>query len=241
MSLRSVRTFVIVAAAGTGARFGGRVAKQYIDLGGAPLLARTLDRLAAIEREAMFVVVSPEDRDYERIIGARAGVELLRCGGETRAQTVKNALVSIAARCTADDWVLVHDAARPCVPCAALRRLADTLRDDPVGGLLAIPVSDTLKRAGEWGSAPRVDRTEDRSMLWQAQTPQMFRYSVLAAALDAEDALSCTDEAQAVEGLARAGRCMPPRLVSGSAQNVKITYPEDVVLASAILQGQANT
>jgi 2-C-methyl-D-erythritol 4-phosphate cytidylyltransferase len=211
--------------------------KQYADLGGSALLARTLDRLSVIGCEAMIVVVAPNDDACEHIVARRAGVEILRRGGTTRAETVSNALASIAGRCADDDWVLVHDAARPCVPVDALQRLVDTLRDDPVGGLLAIPVSDTLKRAAA-GQPARVARTEDRTMLWHAQTPQMFRYGVLSAALDGADALSCTDEAQAVERLAHAGRCNAPRLVPGSSENIKITFPEDLVLAAAILKSQ---
>ena len=232
------RTWVVVPAAGGGVRFGGGTRKQYADLAGAPLLARTLDRLRDIACAVTFVALLPTDDEYERRIGARDGAVALRCGGATRAETVRNALATFAAQCAPEDWIVVHDAARPCVPRAALVRLVIELRDDPTGGLLAIPVADTLKRAARGDGAPRVERTEDRSALWQAQTPQMFRCGVLADALAEPGALAATDEAQAVEALAGRGRCAMPRLVAGSPENVKVTYPEDLVLAAAILRAQ---
>jgi 2-C-methyl-D-erythritol 4-phosphate cytidylyltransferase len=131
----------------------------------------------------------------------------------------------------------VHDAARPCVPKAALLRLIAQLWDDAVGGLLAIPVADTLKRAdtvaGVNAQAPRVLATEDRSELWRAQTPQMFRYRVLCQALAGEEGASVTDESQAVERLGHR-----PRLVPGSPANVKVTWPDDLALAAAVLAAQ---
>ena len=230
----SVRKFAIVPAAGAGERFGGATPKQYADLGGAPVLSRTLDRLACLACDRTVVVVREDDRDYARRIGARDGVELLRCGGTTRAATVRNALAALASHCSDGDWVLVHDAVRPCVPRDALARLVDELATDAVGGLLAIPVADTLKRA----NGDRAVATADRSSLWQAQTPQMFRHAILMAALHRDLATAFTDEAQAVEALAATGGCAPPRLVHGSATNVKITYAEDLALAAAILAMQ---
>jgi 2-C-methyl-D-erythritol 4-phosphate cytidylyltransferase len=223
------RTFVVVPAAGVSMRFGGGIPKQYADLAGAPLLARTLDRLASVPCERTFVVLAPDDAEYGRRMAVRNGVDVLRCGGATRAATVRNALAALASRCHEDDWILVHDAARPCVPREALRRLVQELSGDAVGGLLAIPVADTLKRAADANDAPRVLRTEDRADLWQAQTPQMFRFGLLRAALARDGADRCTDEAQAVEVLAH------PRLVLGSAANIKITYLADLALAAAII------
>jgi 2-C-methyl-D-erythritol 4-phosphate cytidylyltransferase len=162
------------------------------------------------------------------------GVAALHCGGATRAETVANALAALAARSDDDDWILVHDAARPCIPADALQRLATELADDAVGGLLAVPVADTLKREDR-ATPARVLRTEDRAGLWQAQTPQMFRYGVLRAALALPGALRATDEAAAVESLAATGACAPPWLIMGSALNIKITYATDLALAAAIL------
>jgi len=229
---QSARIFVVVPAAGAGERFGSGVAKQYADLIGAPVLARTLDRLAAIPCERTFVVLAPGDSEYERRVGRRDGVDVLRCGGVTRAETVRNVLAVLGSYCAPNDWVVVHDAVRPCVPRDALARLVGELAGDAVGGLLAIPVADTLKRV----NADRAMQTENRESLWQAQTPQMFRYSILVTALDRDKHAAFTDEAQAVELLAATGACAPPRLVRGSAANVKITYADDLALAAAILE-----
>jgi 2-C-methyl-D-erythritol 4-phosphate cytidylyltransferase len=229
------RRLVLIPAAGGGARFGGALPKQYAPLAGVPVLARTLARLHdVLAPDAMFVALAPDDLHFERMAGRPPGVVALRCGGGTRASTVRNALAAIATSCADDDWIVVHDAARPCVPRDALARLVEHLRDDETGGLLAIPVADTLKRGDNDADAPHAVATVARAGLWQAQTPQMFRYGVLRRAFAAESALACTDEAQAVEALGLA-----PLLVRGSPANLKITYPEDLALAAAILAAQA--
>jgi 2-C-methyl-D-erythritol 4-phosphate cytidylyltransferase len=232
------RVVALVPAAGGGRRFGGEAPKQYALLAGRAVLACTLDRLAsALSPLSVVVALSPDDNYYDAVVGVRNGVETLRCGGETRAATVSNALAALAGKCRDDDWVLVHDAARPCVPVDAVLRLTATLASDAVGGLLAVPIADTLKREDPAQSG-RVLRTEERAGVWQAQTPQMFRFGILRAAFALPDALATTDEAQAVEALAATGVCGPPRLVTGSAQNVKVTYPSDLALAEAILATQ---
>ena len=229
------RRIALVPAAGGGRRFGGAVPKQYADLDGKPLLLRTIDRLrGALALDALVVVLAPDDAHLAGSGNALHGVEVLACGGATRAETVANALAAMAAQCEDGDWILVHDAARPCVPAEALARLVTELAGDPVGGLLAIPVADTLKQ-GDRATPPRVRRTVDRAALWQAQTPQMFRYGILRAALALPGASGVTDEGEAVEALAATGACASPRLVLGSALNIKITFPADLVLASAIL------
>ena len=203
-------------------------------LAGVPVLARTLARLhAGLDPAAMFVALAAEDREFERMGPRPFDVTALRCGGGTRAQTVANALTAMAIACADDDWILVHDAARPCVPRDALMRLVEHLRDEAVGGLLAIPVADTLKRSDREADAPRVMGTQPRAHLWLAQTPQMFRFGVLRRAFVSPAALTCTDEAQAVEALGD-----KPRLILGSPENLKITYPADLVLAAAILASQ---
>jgi 2-C-methyl-D-erythritol 4-phosphate cytidylyltransferase len=150
------------------------------------------------------------------------------CGGATRAESVRNGLAALRGELTADDWVLVHDAVRPCLPQDALRRLLHEVGDDAVGGLLAIPVADTLKREDGQG---KVAATEPRAGLWLAQTPQMFRYGVLWDAYQASGGLDATDEAEAVEKIG-----MQPKLVPGSIANFKITFPADLVIAEAILR-----
>lgn len=228
------RILVLVPAAGGGSRFGAAMPKQYAMLDGTPVLARTLARLhTGLAPAAMFVALAAEDREFDRMAPRPPAITALRCGGETRAQTVANALAAMAPKCVDDDWILVHDAARPCVPCDALVRLVEQLRDDLVGGLLAVPVADTLKRSDREADAPRVLATEPRAHLWLAQTPQMFRFGVIRRAVMAPSASTCTDEAQAVEALGE-----KPRLVLGSPDNLKITYPADLVLAAAILSTQ---
>jgi len=234
----ATRLIAIVPAAGGGSRFGARLPKQYADLAGRPVLARTLDRLAdALPLAATLVALSPGDDHYAARVGVRKHVTALHCGGATRGETVRNALAALAPHASPQDWVVVHDAARPCVPPDALSRLVDLLRGDPVGGLLAIPVADTLKR-GDGTTPARVLSTADRTGLWQAQTPQMFRYGILREAFAADAALAATDESQAVEALAAARGLPRPRLVVGSAQNIKITFPHDLTLAAAILAAQ---
>lgn len=225
------RHFAIVPAAGTGARFGAERPKQYLDLLGRPLIFHTLAALTAhpaIER--VWVVLSPDDREWARHDWSALGykLETVRCGGATRAESVHNGLAAAAMAAADEDWMLVHDAARPCLDGESLDRLIAELADDPVGGLLAVPVADTLKRAD---AAERVAATEPRDGLWQAQTPQMFRYGLLGRALG--ECRAVTDEAGAVEALGLA-----PKLVRGAATNLKVTYPADLGLAAMILRGR---
>jgi 2-C-methyl-D-erythritol 4-phosphate cytidylyltransferase len=178
--------------------------------------------------DAVFVVVAPTDTRWSEFRLDDQRVEFLPVGGASRAESVRNGLIAIAARTDDDDRVLVHDAARPCLTEAQLGRLIDEVGVDGSGGLLAIPLADTLKR-GEEG---RVGMTLDRASMWCAQTPQLFRVGSLRAALSgALDTV--TDESSAME---RAGHA--PRLVLGGASNLKVTTPEDLVLARAILGEQ---
>ena len=217
---------VVVPAAGSGSRFGSAMPKQYLRLGEKPILQHTLERLSSgFQGAIIHVVLAPDDRWFEGVVDM-PDANVLRCGGETRAQSVRNALRSLGSA-NDDDWVAVHDAVRPCLDAACALRLQHELADHRVGGLLAIPVSDTLKRVDP---TLHVSATESREHLWRAQTPQMFRYSILTAALDREGAERATDEAEAVEQLG-----FTPRIVMGSVRNVKITFPEDLELAAAIL------
>jgi 2-C-methyl-D-erythritol 4-phosphate cytidylyltransferase len=180
--------------------------------------------------EQAFVVLAQGDRHFSRFDWRQFAPKLkpLYCGGETRAASVFNGLLAVRDAIASSDWVLVHDAARPCVGAAELDRLITELAEDETGGLLAVPVADTLKRANRDG---RVVQTELRDHLWQAQTPQMFRYRVLLEALRAADHALVTDEARAIENLG-----LKPRLVMGDARNIKVTYPEDLALAELILK-----
>ncbi|HVF64393.1 MAG TPA: 2-C-methyl-D-erythritol 4-phosphate cytidylyltransferase [Casimicrobiaceae bacterium] len=232
--MAAVKHFALLPAAGVGSRVGGALPKQYVTLGGRPVLAHTLERLqSAFAFDSLFVIVARDDEAVERLIGTRAPVEILRCGGASRSETVANAVSALVDRIHDDDWMLVHDAVRPCVPADAVRRLVAEIADDDVGGLLALPLADTLKR-GDDAPAPRVAATVNRSRLWRAQTPQMFRFGILRRAFARPDAAAATDEAQAVEAIG-----YRPRLVTGSAFNIKITYPDDLALASVILTTEA--
>jgi 2-C-methyl-D-erythritol 4-phosphate cytidylyltransferase len=185
----------------------------------------------AAEIERVFVVLAPDDELFRRHDWSawRDRVHPLYCGGASRRDSVFNALVAIAGGMEADDWILVHDAARPCLAREDLRRLIDAVKDDESGGLLAVPVADTLKRSvEERDDVQRAWSTESREGLWQAQTPQMFRYALLVRAL--RDAAHVTDEASAVEAIG-----LKPRLVEGSPANLKITYEQDLQLAALIL------
>jgi 2-C-methyl-D-erythritol 4-phosphate cytidylyltransferase len=216
----------LVPAAGFGARMGQDLPKQYLPLAGQPMIAHALDTLCASpEITTVFVVLAPEDTLFHSYDWSRFGDKLqpLFCGGEKRSDTVLNGL--IASELEPDDWVLVHDAARPCLTQALLAKLIAGLRDDAVGGILAVPVADTLKRADD---NDRILRTESRQQLWQAQTPQMFRAGLLAQAL--QQCKNVTDEASAIEALG-----LQPKLVLSEPTNFKVTYPQDLLLADLLL------
>ena len=189
------RYYGLIPAAGSGSRFGAAQPKQYLAIGGRTLLDLSIESLASHPRiHRVFVVLAPDDGRYVPSGAAVEKIVVCRCGGATRADSVLNGLRHAAL--DADDRVLVHDAARPCLSTAAVDRLISTVGDDPAGGILAIPVADTLKRAGE---QDRISETQPRDRLWQAQTPQLFPYGVLLDALTSGDRTTITDEASAVE------------------------------------------
>jgi 2-C-methyl-D-erythritol 4-phosphate cytidylyltransferase len=227
------RYSALVPAAGGGSRIGRQTPKQYLSVGGHPLLYYALRRLAGHPQiSQVFVVLAPGDTLFRMGCAAAFGAEVqpLYCGGETRAASVYNGLLAARDALGGDDWVLVHDAARPCVSAAAIDRLIAEVGDDDVGGLLAVPLADTLKRAdGE----SRVLSTERREALWQAQTPQMFRYGFLVEALRRCDPNAVTDEAGAMEHIG-----LRPKLVMGEPRNLKVTYPEDLEMAALLLEAQ---
>jgi 2-C-methyl-D-erythritol 4-phosphate cytidylyltransferase len=229
------RCFALVPCAGVGQRAGIGGPKQYAALAGRTVVAHTLAALAEVQRIShTLVVLSPDDAVFEQHAPAFAGW-VARTGGATRADSVAAGLRALRARDAQDeDWVLVHDAARCLLQAVWVNRLIDACLDDAVGGLLALPLADTLK-AGT--TADRVATTLDRSAKWLAQTPQMFRLGALHAALAttaAQGFAGVTDEASAME---MAGH--RPLLVQGSARNFKITYPDDFALAEAILRSRA--
>jgi 2-C-methyl-D-erythritol 4-phosphate cytidylyltransferase len=221
-----------VPCAGVGERAGQDQPKQYARIGQRVMVAHTLAALAALPRlQATLVVLAPGDTQFEGhapdFRGKHAWVA--RCGGATRAATVANGLAELQRRGARDsDWVLVHDAARCLLRPEWVDRLIDACRADAVGGLLALPLADTLKQA----RAGRVERTLERSDKWAAQTPQMFRLGLLRQAL-ARAGATVTDEASAVEAAGHA-----PLLVPGELENFKLTWPQELVLAAQLLRAR---
>ena len=228
----TARYFGLVPAAGSGSRFGADGLKQYSPLAGKPMLYHSIERLlAAPEVEVVFVVLAPADTDFRTHDWSAFGQRLapLYCGGASRRDSVLNGIVAAASAGDPNDWMLVHDAARPCLGAPELRRLMDAAGRDEVGGILAVPVADTLKRADD---EHRIVATEPRDGLWRAQTPQMFRHSMLLRAL--RGAEHVTDEASAVEALG-----YKPKLVEGSAKNLKVTFAADLEIAERLLKAGA--
>jgi 2-C-methyl-D-erythritol 4-phosphate cytidylyltransferase len=225
-TLAKPRYFALIPAAGVGARMGADGPKQYLPLGGKPMLRHTLDAFLSSERIShTFVVVSVDDGQIDAVTPSH-GVSVLRCGGATRMESIRNALDAMAASVREDDWVLVHDAARPGLNRQLIEKLIAEVGAHPVGGLLALPVVDTVKRAA--GGAVS---TISRDGLWLAQTPQMFRYRLLRDALAAAtDAAAITDDASAVEAMGHS-----PMLVEGHPRNLKVTLPLDIRIAEMYL------
>jgi 2-C-methyl-D-erythritol 4-phosphate cytidylyltransferase len=216
--------WVVIPAAGSARRMASDIPKQYLQIAGRAVIEHAMAPFLAMrECRGIVVALAVEDVRFRSLAVAADPRVRTAAGGAERVDSVRAALESIEA--DEREWVLVHDAARPCLSAQDLNALLSTLRDDDVGGLLAAPVVDTLKRAG---SDERVTATVDRSSLWHALTPQMFRYGVLRRALASAGAI--TDDSQAVEALGLA-----PKLVRGSAENLKITVPDDLARAERIL------
>lgn len=228
--------WVVVPAAGSARRMGGAVPKQYLSLAGRTVIEWSLAPFLAHERTAALVVaLAPNDQRWSQTTLAGDAKIATTVGGAERMDSVLAGLRALQDRAAPEDWVLVHDAARPCFSIDDLDRLLNELQDDAVGGLLAAPVVDTLKRADDGG---RVLQTVAREKLWRALTPQMFRRDILQRALETAlmKGVAATDEAQAVEALG-----LQPKLVAGDADNIKITLPEDLLRAERILKSRSAT
>jgi 2-C-methyl-D-erythritol 4-phosphate cytidylyltransferase len=219
-------TYALIPAAGSGSRIAAAQPKQYAPIAGRPMLWHAVRAVCVPPVEFVFVVLAPGDSAYaQHDWSAFAGkVEPLYCGGETRRDSVHNGLVAARDTIDADDWVLVHDAARPCLSRSDLRRLLQECEGDQVGAILALPLADTAKR---------VSKDEAGVQRRLAQTPQMFRAGVLLQALQRATGM-VTDEACAIEQMG-----LRPRLVAGSRENLKVTWPEDLAIAEGILQRRA--
>jgi len=225
-----MKCHALIAAAGSGSRFGAVQPKQYVMLAGRPVIAHVLEAFQnAASVDQVHAVIAPHDG---RFAGLFAKTSVLRCGGASRMESVRNALVALRSGQGGDppdeeDWILVHDAARPNISAALIDHLVTSVGNDAVGGLLALPVADTLKRE----QSGRVAETVLRTGLWQAQTPQMFRFSILLKALCDCDPGQFTDEASAIESLG-----LSPMLVTGSPRNFKLTWPDDLLIAEAMMR-----
>jgi 2-C-methyl-D-erythritol 4-phosphate cytidylyltransferase len=224
------KVFAMVLAAGQGTRMGDPVPKQYIPIAGKPMMFHSIEAIAAVSRvERVFVCLAPMDRHWGEHDWSKLPdkIEAVFCGGAHRGESVSNSLKFLEQRIARDDWVLVHDAARPCIETELVEQFLDELEDDAIGGLLAMPLADTLKSADE---NLRVAATIPRLNLWRAQTPQMFRYDVLRKGLEKKPL--ATDEAEAVESIGYNA----PRLVQGENTNIKVTFAEDLQIAEMILK-----
>lgn len=231
--------WAIVPAAGIGRRMGSiqsnSLPKQYAPLLGKPVLEHALERLLAVTAiEKLVVVLHPEDRHFKTLAVADDERVVTARGGGERQQSVLNGLAALV-EAREEDWVLVHDAVRPCVLSADVVRLIDSLMNHPVGGLLGAPLDNTLKLVDEQGE---VAGTADRSRYWHAFTPQLFRFGLLRRALESgrDSGQSLTDEASAIEALGER-----PRMLASSKHNIKITHADDLALAENLLALQANT
>lgn len=222
------RHIALIPAAGVGARMAAGSPKQYLQLAGKPMLRHALEAFLASPLIAhVYVVVSPDDGVIMDVVPAH-GVTVLRCGGATRMETILNALEALQGVLQQHDQVLVHDAARPGLTPALIEKLIIEVGDHAAGGLLALPVVDTVKRAGQGQLS---QETVPRDGLWLAQTPQMFSYALLRRALsEAPDPAAITDDASAVEALG-----LSPRLVEGHPRNLKVTLPRDIETAQMYL------
>jgi 2-C-methyl-D-erythritol 4-phosphate cytidylyltransferase len=224
----------IVPAGGSGTRFGATLPKQYALVAGKTVLEHSLLALLSVPAiECVYLVVQADDEQAKVILEgsiALSGVRLLACAGPTRSQTVSRALSAIRSEVRRDARVLVHDAARPCVPRKNVEMLIEVAGAHAVGGLLALPIADTVKRSSADGQQVE---TVSRDGLWRAQTPQLFRYETLAHAIATSP--DATDESQAIEALG-----LTPVLVHGDPRNIKITVAADVDLAEFFLQNRAN-
>ncbi len=216
----------IVPAAGVGARMQQTIPKQYLKIGDKTILDHTLEKLCSHNTiQGVAVAISSADEYWPNYQSINNKEIITVQGGAERFESVFNALKILSDKCCTNDWVLVHDAARPCLSVTDISKLIAKVKQDDIGGLLATPVRDTMKRANSYG---KILHTTERQYLWHALTPQMFRYGMLYDALQSaiESKLNITDEASALEA-----KGYQPLLIEGSAKNIKITHPEDLSLA----------
>lgn len=223
--------WVIIPAAGIGARMEADRPKQYMLIHGKPMISYSVDvflRLSIIEK--VVVAINAEDRWWTSLSCSQHEKTMTVVGGHERVDSVLSALTFLEESAAPDDWVLVHDAARPCISEVAVQHLVAQLKDHPVGGLFGLPVVDTLKRLNDAGE---VEATISRVGLWRAQTPQMFRFGILKQAIEKAlyDGVLITDEASAIEYIG-----LQPKMLLGQSENIKVTLPEDLSLAALFIR-----
>ena len=234
--MSSDKVHALIPAAGRGTRYGGDMLKQYLPILGKAVIVHSIRAFKFHPLvSSVTVIIAEDDNLFESAVGPLVANVNRVTGGETRAQSVRNGLRYLSEQFSDSDWVLVHDAARPCLSDASLDRLLEQGLSSDDGAILAMPVGDTLKRADASG---HIANTLDRSELWAAKTPQLFRVGLLAKALDEALEAGCevTDEASAME---YAG--YHPRLVMCSAANIKITHSSDLPIAEALLKRNEQT
>lgn len=235
MSSLPKNIWCIVPAAGIGSRFGAEIPKQYFKLGEQPILLHTLDCLLQCDQiRKITLCLAPDDQYWQQLGFSDSRMQITQ-GGSSRADSVLNGLLALKDVAEQSDWVLVHDAARPCLSIKLLNDLVNELKFDEVGGILALPASDTLKEVASVDSRaalPKVTKTLNRTAIWHAQTPQMFRYGLLHKALEQakKNHTEITDESSAIEALG-----LQPKVVLGDAHNLKITTAGDLALADFFL------
>ncbi len=229
--MTQTKIWAVVPAAGVGKRMQANRPKQYLQLLGKTVLEQTINRLLQADVfSAIAVAISKEDPYWPKLECSKHNKVVTAAGGKERADSVLSALKSLTEQASDNDWVLVHDAARPCLTCADIHYLIESLKDDDVGGILALSSHDTLKNV----EGVNITETIDRSVIWRALTPQMFRYGMLKSALEvAEGNAAITDEASALEM-----QGLQPKIVEGRPDNIKITRPEDLALAQFYMEQQ---
>ena len=224
-----MRIWAVIPAAGVGKRFSSDIPKQYVSLSGIPVLLHSINKLLKFDGiEEILVALNPADTFWQKLNFTHPKVKTIH-GGLERCNSVNSALEELSGRAEKGDWVLVHDAVRPCISDSDLKKITDIVHDEDVGGLLACPILDTIKEVGE---NLDVQKTIPREKLWSAMTPQIFRYELLKQALEAALVAggSVTDEASAIESIG-----LTPRIVQGDKTNIKVTHSTDIVLAESII------
>ena len=231
--MNDAAVWAVVPAAGKGMRMGSETPKQYLLLAGKPVVQHTLEVLIEHPQiTGVAIVIAADDAHWSVCANSISSELRVATGGAERCHSVLAGLENLSDIASDDDWVMVHDAARPCLRASDINHMIEALRASTTGGILAVPVGDTLKRCN---ADNEIESTVDRTRLWRALTPQMFRIGTLRAAIDAalNKGVLVTDEAQAIEAFG-----VTPRVVQGHADNIKITHPTDLALAEVFLQAQ---